>query len=150
VSQRAGGTSAIQSSGFGSTEVSPAVRDNVHTVSSGGFGDARVAKPLAAQAAAQPARQPAAAVTPVEILSKPRPEYTEEARKLRLEGEVVLEMLFAANGQARSLRLVRGLGHGLDESAERAALAITFRPAMRAGMPADSTAVVHILFQLAY
>ena len=86
----------------------------------------------------------------VEILSKPRPAYTEEARRRRIEGEVLLEILFAASGQLRVLRTVRGLGHGLDESAISAAEAIRYRPAERAGIAADSTTIVHIVFQLAY
>jgi len=45
---------------------------------------------------------------------------------------------------------VRGLGHGLDESALRAAQQIKFKPAQRDGRPVDSSATVHILFQLAY
>jgi hypothetical protein len=48
------------------------------------------------------------------------------------------------------LGIVRGLGHGLDESATAAAEAIRFVPAERAGIAADSTAIVRILFQLAY
>jgi TonB family protein len=88
--------------------------------------------------------------TPVEIISKPRPDYTEEARKLKLEGEVVLRVSFGANGEVRVLDVVRGLGHGLDENATRAAQQIKFKPAQRDGQPVDSTATVHILFQLAY
>jgi hypothetical protein len=42
------------------------------------------------------------------------------------------------------------LGHGLDENAIAAARAIQFRPAKRGDTAADSTAVVHIVFQLAY
>jgi hypothetical protein len=45
---------------------------------------------------------------------------------------------------------VRGLGHGLDETAIAAANKMRFKPAMRAGQPVDSTAVVHVVFQLAY
>ncbi len=85
-----------------------------------------------------------------EILSKPRPAYTDEARRLRIEGEVLLEVLFRASGEARVLRTIRGLGHGLDENAIAAARAIQFRPAKRGDTAADSTAVVHIVFQLAY
>jgi len=88
--------------------------------------------------------------TPVEILSKPKPEYTEEARKLKLEGEVLLRVLFTAGGEPRVLEVTRGLGHGLDETAIRAAQQIKFKPALRDGQPVDSTATVHILFQLAY
>jgi TonB family protein len=89
-------------------------------------------------------------LTPVEILSKPRPAYTEEARRLQIEGEALVEVLFAASGEARVVRVMRGLGHGLDEAAVAAARGIRFRPAQREGGSVDSSAVVHIVFQLAY
>jgi TonB family protein len=76
--------------------------------------------------------------------------YTEEARRLQIEGEVLLQVLFAANGEVRVLQVVRGLGHGLDESARQAAANIRFRPALRDGSPVDTTAIVHIVFELAY
>ena len=60
------------------------------------------------------------------------------------------DVSFARPGQARVLAKVRGLGYGLDENAVASAEAIRFRPAERAGIPADSAAVVHIVFQLAY
>jgi TonB family protein len=88
--------------------------------------------------------------TPVEILFKPKPQYTDEARKLKLEGEVLLRVLFTAGGEARVLEVVKGLGHGLDENAVRAAQQIRFKPALRDGQPSDSTATVHIIFELAY
>jgi TonB family protein len=115
-------------------------------VSKGGFSDASVA-PSAPASRAAPAPAP---VTPVEILFKPHPLYAPEARRLKIEGEVLVELLFAASGEARVLRVVRGLGHGLDENAIEAAHAIRFRPAKRGGEPTDSTAIVHIIFQLAY
>ena len=72
----------------------------------------------------------------------------EEARKLRIEGEVLLEVVFASTGKLRVVRVVHGLGHGLDEAAIQAAEQIHFKPALRDGQPADSNAVLHILFQL--
>jgi TonB family protein len=69
---------------------------------------------------------------------------------LRLEGEVLLEVNFSANGTLHVNRVVRGLGHGLDEAAIAAANKIRFRPALRTGEAVDSTAVVHVTFQLAY
>ena len=90
------------------------------------------------------------ATTPVEIISKPNPVYTEEARQLRLQGEVLLEVLFGANGQLRVNRVVRGLGHGLDEAAISAANKMRFKPAQHYNQPIDSTAIVHVVFQLAY
>ena len=62
----------------------------------------------------------------------------------------MLQVLFAAPGQVHVLATVRGLGYGLDENAAAAAEAIRFRPVERAGLAADSIAIVHIVFQLAY
>ncbi|MGA9800004.1 MAG: energy transducer TonB [Terriglobales bacterium] len=90
------------------------------------------------------------ATTPVEIISKPNPVYTEEARQLKLQGEVLLEVSFGANGQLHVNRVVRGLGHGLDEAAIAAANKMRFKPAQHYSQPIDSTAIVHVVFQLAY
>ena len=112
-------------------------------VSTGGFGDATLA-----QASAKKTLHVADS-TPVEILFKPRPAYTPEARQMHIEGEVLLDVMFGASGHIRVLRVVKGLGHGLDESAQRAAQQIRFNPAKRDGQPYDSDAVVHIVFALA-
>jgi TonB family protein len=77
------------------------------------------------------------------------PIYTDEARSLKIQGEVLLEVVLEASGKLRIVRVVRGLGHGLDDAAVRAAEQIRFKPALRDGQPADSTAVLHIIFQLA-
>lgn len=90
-----------------------------------------------------------AKIVPAEIISKPNPVYTEEARGLHIEGEVLLQVILEASGKLHVVRVVRGLGHGLDDSAVRAAEQIRFKPALRDGQPADSTAVLHIVFQLA-
>jgi TonB family protein len=103
------------------------------------------------QGAARPQQaESGPATTPVEIISKPNPVYTEEARQLRLQGEVLLEVLFGANGQLHVNRVVRGLGHGLDEAAISAANKMRFKPAQHFNQPIDSTAIVHVVFQLAY
>jgi len=116
------------------------------TVRQSGFGDAEPAQ----TASLTPKTVPLAPkIVPAEILSKPVPTYTEEARKLRIEGEVLLEVTFEASGRLHVVRVVRGLGHGLDEAAIQAAEQIHFRPALRDGQPADSNAVLHIIFQLA-
>jgi TonB family protein len=91
-----------------------------------------------------------APTTGVEILSKPTPVYTQEARDLKLEGQVLLDILFTADGRVQVQRVVRGLGHGLDEAAQVAASKMRFKPAMKNGQSVDSTAVVHVVFQLAY
>jgi TonB family protein len=85
---------------------------------------------------------------PVEVLSKPSPTYTARARELKLEGEVSLEVEFCASGTIRVLRVVKGLGHGLDEAAIKAAEGIRFKPAQIRGRAVDFRTTVHITFRL--
>lgn len=157
---------AVATGGFGEASASRNQRQGAGTTAGAGFGDAvartepveskqvRAGGFQSAVATAAPRATVQAAEqgseTPVAILDKPRPSYTEEARQLKIEGEVLLEVLFAASGKAHVQRVIRGLGHGLDESAVRSAEAIRFRPAMRGGAPVDATAVARITFQLAY
>jgi hypothetical protein len=56
---------------------------------------------------------------------------------------------FSASGKLHVLRVVRGLGHGLDESAIRAAEQIRYKPATRGGAPINAIATLHIVFQMA-
>jgi len=86
----------------------------------------------------------------VDILDKPRPQYTADGRSLRIEGDVVLDMVFQANGTVQVNGVISGLGHGLDEAAVRAAQQIKFKPAKRDGQPIDFPARVRIEFRLAY
>jgi TonB family protein len=138
----------VASAGFGNGIANGGKGDGRSSgnVSTGGFGAEQVSHdgPKIAKADSGPA------TTPVEITYKPNPVYTEEARNLKLEGEVLLEVSFSANGTLHVNRVVRGLGHGLDEAAIAAANKIQFKPALRMGQPVDSTAVVHVSFQLAY
>jgi TonB family protein len=140
----------VASSGFGNGVATGDSSSRANTsrgngVRQSGFGDS---EPVAAPARIKPAEQTSALV-PAEITSKPSPIYTDEARKLRVEGEVLLEVIFESSGKLHVVRVIRGLGHGLDDAAVRAAEQIRFKPALRDGKPADSTAVLHILFQLA-
>lgn len=84
----------------------------------------------------------------VAILYEPNPAYTNEARVLKMEGDVVLEVVFLASGQVQVTRVVSGLGHGLDEAAIQAAKLIRFKPAKRNGLPVDFPAHVRIEFRL--
>jgi TonB family protein len=141
----------VASAGFGNGEATGdgSGRANMSrgTVRQGGFGDAEAV--AANTAHSKPTESVTPRVNPAEIVYKPTPVYTAEARKMRIEGEVLLQVVFEANGQIRVLRVVRGLGHGLDEAAIHAAEQIRFKPALRDGQPADSTAILHIVFQLA-
>jgi TonB family protein len=115
-------------------------------VATGGFGSEQVVH----SGPKIQATDSAAPTTSVEITYKPNPVYTDEARQLKLQGEVLLEVSFGANGSLQVNRVVRGLGHGLDEAAMAAAKKMRFKPALRNGQPVDSTAIVHVVFQLAY
>ena len=136
----------IRDGGFGSS--SHAERPKTHHVAelrTANFGDARTVEPTrrVEVAAAAPA------VVPVEVLSKPSPNYTDEARRLKIEGAVVLEVEFLAGGSVRVVKVLRGLGYGLDENATSAAQQIQFKPATVEGRPVDFRATVHIVFRLA-
>jgi TonB family protein len=114
------------------------------TVKTGGFGETAAGpnQPV------QRAKAVAPATTPVEILSKPKPVYTPEARNLHLEGEVSLDVIFSASGSVQILRVVQGLGHGLDEAAQNAATRIRFKPGTRDGAAVDTRATIRISFEL--
>ena len=145
-----GARGVVASSGFGNGvatgDNSGRVSASRGTVRQGGFGDADVVAPSAVKSKAPEA---VAKTIPAEITFKPRPVYTEEGRRLKVEGEVLLEVVFTATGQIRVQRVVQGLGHGLDESAIQAAQKIQFKPALKDGQPSDFQAVLHIVFQLA-
>src|SRR5579863_6137556 len=143
-----GARGVVASTGFGNGVATGNARTSSQgVVRQAGFGDADVPAPPTVQS--HPAAQAAAKIVLPDILAKPKPVYSEEGRAQRIEGEVLLEVVFEANGKLRVLRVVRGLGHGLDESAVRAAEQIQFKPALKDGQPSDYTAVVHIIFQLA-
>src|SRR5579864_7383783 len=141
-----GARGVVASAGFGGGVAKEDPHTSRGAVRQAGFGDADVPAPPTVQS--RPAAQAADKIIPAEILSKPVPIYTEEARAKRIEGEVLLEVMLEATGRLRVLKVVRGLGHGLDDAAVRAAEQIRFKPALKDGQPYDSTAVVHIIFQL--
>ncbi len=137
----------VASTGFGNgTATPPKGNDRKGTVVASGFGNAA--------AAAEPAKKKVsptgAADTMPQILEKPRPEYTAEGRSMRIEGDVVIDLVFRADGTIQINRVASGLGHGLDDSAVRAAQQIRFKPAKREGEPVDFPARVRIEFRLAY
>jgi len=69
------------------------------------------------------------------LLSKPEPNYTEDARKNRIAGTVVLKVVFAKSGQVENIRVVSGLPYGLTERVIIAAKKIRFTPATKDGNP---------------
>jgi protein TonB len=116
-------------------------------VQSAGFADEATAAPAAKP---KPVAATTAKTAPVEILFKPKPAYTDEARSKKIEGDVLLAVVFTASGDVHVQRVVQGLGYGLDDSAQNAARQIKFKPAQQEGHAVDFPAVVHITFALAY
>jgi TonB family protein len=135
----------VVSTGFGNGTAIPPPSGKHGTVQTSGFGNQTVA-----DAPKKKAASAENATTPVDILDKPRPEYTAEGRRLKLEGDVVIDLVFLADGTVQVKRVLSGLGHGLDESATHAAQQIKFKPAKRDGQPVDFPARVRIEFRLAY
>jgi len=143
-----GARGTVASTGFGNGTAIPPTGNGggTHrTVQQGGFNQVLVEPEKPKQQTAQ-----AAAVQPIEITDKPKPEYTVEARALKIEGQVVVSVIFKANGEIVVQNVVQGLGHGLDEMAVKAAQHIKYKPAISNGQPVDFPARVHVEFQLAY
>jgi TonB family protein len=141
-----GAKGVVSSAGFG---------NGVAVGGSGGGNHGSVHQGLFAdeQAAPESKVKRTAAVSntkPVEILSVPKPVYTKEGIAKRIEGDVRLEVVFTASGEVRVLRVIQGLGSGLDEAAEAAAREIRFHPALQDGQPVDSEVAIRITFELAY
>ncbi len=90
----------------------------------------------------------ASALASVVILYKPNPIYSAEGHERRIQGDVVLEVIFLASGQMKVTGVVSGLGFGMDDEAIHAAQQIRFTPAMRDGKPVDFPARVRIEFRL--
>ncbi|HVM74185.1 MAG TPA: energy transducer TonB [Candidatus Saccharimonadales bacterium] len=139
----------VPSTGFGSGVATPPTGGSgkkTTTVASAGFSstDTSTEAPKKKTGPAGPAD------TSPQILDKPRPEYTADGRSMKIEGDVVIDLVFLANGSVQINKVVSGLGHGLDESAVRAAQQIKFKPAKREGEPVDFPARVRIEFRLAY
>src|ERR1700722_11124777 len=73
------------------------------------------------------------------LLSRPSPTYTDAARAAGISGKVRVEITIDEGGRVVSVRLLQGLGYGLDEAALAAARAMTFEAAVRCGKPASAT-----------
>jgi len=87
-------------------------------------------------------------ITPPQVIYKVEPEFSEEARKAKYQGVVVLAIEVDSNGRVQNPRILRHLGLGLDERAIEAVSRWRFRPAYRNGKPVSTEAVVQVTFQL--
>ena len=79
---------------------------------------------------------------------KPEPAYSEEARKAKYGGNVVLWIIVDAQGNVRSVRVTKPLGMGLDEEAEKTVRTWKFKPALRQGVAVPVQVLVEVSFRL--
>ncbi len=82
------------------------------------------------------------------LISKTEPEYSEEARKAKYSGTVLLSLVVDANGLPRDIKVVRPLGLGLDEKAIEAVQKWRFRAGVKGGRPVATQATIEVSFRL--
>jgi TonB family protein len=81
-------------------------------------------------------------------LNRPRPNYTEDARKNKVQGVIRARALIGADGSVKDVRLVSHLPDGLDEEAILAVKQMRFRPAMKSGQPVNFWQMLEVEFNL--
>jgi TonB family protein len=86
--------------------------------------------------------------TKVIISKKPRPKYTKAARANKVEGTVVLKVVFSSTGEVNNIHTVTGLPFGLTERAIEAAHKIKFKPAIKDGRPVSMWVQLEYNFNL--
>jgi protein TonB len=77
-----------------------------------------------------------------------KPDYTEEARRRGVEGDVILEIVVRSDGSVGDVKVLQGLGAGLDRRAADAVRQWRFSPARRLGVPVDVIVEVAVEFKL--
>jgi TonB family protein len=87
-------------------------------------------------------------VSPPSVILKVEPEYSEEARKAKFQGTVVLFVVVDEKGNPRDLKVMRPLGLGLDQKAIEAVEKWKFRPGMKDGKPVAVQATIEVNFRL--
>ncbi len=92
--------------------------------------------------------RPGSGITPPSLIREVKPDYTEEARRRGINGEVELEIVVRRDGSVGDVRLQRGLGAGLDQRAIDAVRQWRFAPARRLGTPVDVLVEVAVAFKL--
>lgn len=94
----------------------------------------------------EPITLPTPVFRPVQIISQDKPKYTAIALDRKISGTVVVSVEFLANGKIGTVKVVSGLGYGLDDEAVRAARRIRFAPAESDGKPVDRIQEVRYRF----
>lgn len=92
--------------------------------------------------------RPGSGITPPSLLREVKPAYTDEARRRNVTGDVVLEIVVRSDGSVGEVRVLDGLGSGLDQRAIEAVRQWRFSPARRLGQPVDVLVEVAVEFRL--
>ena len=92
--------------------------------------------------------RPGSGVEPPRLLREVKAQYTEDARTRGVTGDVVLEIVIRSDGSVGDVKVLRGLGFGLDERAVAAVRNWKFSPARRLGAPVDVIVEVEVEFSL--
>lgn len=87
-------------------------------------------------------------VSPPTVLSKVEPEYSEEARKAKWQGTVILQLVVDEHGLPQQMKITRALGLGLDQKAIEAVAKWKFKPGMKDGKPVPVVATIEVNFRL--
>jgi periplasmic protein TonB len=92
--------------------------------------------------------RPGSGIQPPRLVREVKADYTEDARRRGLAGEVELEIVVRRDGTVGDVRILRGLGSGLSEQAVQAVRQWKFVPAQRQGAPVDVIVEVSVEFKL--
>ena len=92
--------------------------------------------------------RPGSGITPPRLLREVKADYTEEARRRGLAGEVVMEIIVRRDGSVGDVKVQQGLGSGLNDRAVQAVRQWRFAPAERLGTPVDVIVEVSVEFRL--
>jgi TonB family protein len=93
-------------------------------------------------------KNPPPCATPPHAVYAPDPEYSKEAKDAHFEGTCVLWVVVGADGDVHNLKVVRGLGHGLDKKAVETVKGWRFEPAQENGQPVAVQVNVEVSFRL--
>lgn len=105
----------------------------------------KAAAPVAAALPSDGCDEPAAKPKPISV---PQPGYTDDAQAAAIEGKVRVQLTVDETGKVVDVKLIAGLGHGLDEAALAAARRATFEPALHCGKPTQATFTISMRFKL--
>jgi periplasmic protein TonB len=92
--------------------------------------------------------RPGTGIEPPQLLREVKPDYTEEARRQSIEGDVKLEIVVRHDGSVGDVHVLHSLGAGLEQKAVDAVRQWRFSPAHREGQPVDVLVQVSVEFSL--